>query len=115
MNTSALYLPPVGPAPQVEAHPYHRNDALLAWCRERGVHLTAYSPLGSPDSASVFKRDAPVLLEDRELRSIAARLGRSPAQARSSACMGGGMAPCGRAAKECSAFGVRRGCLDLAW
>ena len=46
-------------------HPYHRNDALLAWCRAHGIHVTAFSPLGSPDSASIFPRKKPrVLLED---------------------------------------------------
>lgn len=25
---------------QVEMHPYFRNDALLAWCQSRGIHVT---------------------------------------------------------------------------
>ncbi|KAK9812757.1 hypothetical protein WJX72_003137 [[Myrmecia] bisecta] len=65
---------------QVEIHPYHRNDQLIAWCRSQGVHVTAYSPLGSPDSATMFKREAPVLLQDPVLARIAASLGKSPAQ-----------------------------------
>jgi diketogulonate reductase-like aldo/keto reductase len=39
------------PCPQVEAHPYWNNNKLVQWCQANGVHLTAYSPLGSPDSA----------------------------------------------------------------
>ena len=50
---------------QVEVHPYHRNDALIAWCRQHDIHVTAFSPLGSPDSASIFPRKKPlVLMED---------------------------------------------------
>lgn len=65
---------------QVEAHPYHINEALLAWCQQHGIHVTAYSPLGSPDSAALFSRQAPSLMEDSTVASIAGRLGKSPAQ-----------------------------------
>ena len=41
---------------QVEAHPYFRNEAVLEFCKHQGIHVTAYSPLGSPDSADVIKR-----------------------------------------------------------
>jgi alcohol dehydrogenase (NADP+) len=37
---------------QVELHPLNRQDELLATCSELNVHLSAYSPLGSPDSSS---------------------------------------------------------------
>ncbi|KAG2499557.1 hypothetical protein HYH03_002502 [Edaphochlamys debaryana] len=67
---------------QVEAHPYWRNEALRAWCEARGVHLTAYSPLGSPDSAAITKRpeDTPTPLKDALVGQVAAQLVRSPAQ-----------------------------------
>ncbi|GFR45268.1 hypothetical protein Agub_g6374 [Astrephomene gubernaculifera] len=66
----------------VEAHPYSRNQALLHWCCERGMHLTAYSPLGSPDSAALTKRaeDAPSPLREPAVAEVAAALGKSPAQ-----------------------------------
>ncbi|CEQ43007.1 SPOSA6832_04876 [Sporobolomyces salmonicolor] len=41
--------------PQVEGHPYLPNDALAAYCKEKGIHLTAYCPLGQGRS--------PILLE----------------------------------------------------
>lgn len=67
---------------QVEAHPYWRNEALRAWCAARGIHLTAYSPLGSPDSAAMLKRaeDAPTPLKDETVGAIAQQLAKSPAQ-----------------------------------
>lgn len=32
---------------QVEAHPLLPQDDLVAFCKEEGIHLTAYSPLGN--------------------------------------------------------------------
>ena len=67
---------------QVEAHPYWRNDALVGWASSRGIHVTAYSPLGSPDSAAIMRRpaDTPGPMKDATVLAIAERLGRSPAQ-----------------------------------
>ena len=67
---------------QVECHPYFTNETLLQWCKSRRIHVTAYSPLGSPDSASMFKRKAPLLMQDPIVRDVAERLSRSPAQVR---------------------------------
>jgi len=66
---------------QVEAHPYHRNDKLLAWCRDHDIHFTAFSPLGSPDSESIFPRKVPaVLLKDPTVAAVAAQAGHNVGQ-----------------------------------
>ncbi|KXZ56565.1 hypothetical protein GPECTOR_1g507 [Gonium pectorale] len=67
----------------VQAHPYWRNDALRRWAADRGIHLTAYSPLGSPDSAAITKRDEATVrspLKDEVVAQAAQALGKSPAQ-----------------------------------
>jgi diketogulonate reductase-like aldo/keto reductase len=61
-------------------HPYFRNERLLTWCQNRGIHVTAYSPLGSPDSASMFKRQSRVLLQDPLLLDVARRIGKDAGQ-----------------------------------
>jgi diketogulonate reductase-like aldo/keto reductase len=65
---------------QNEAHPFWRNDALVSFCAQNGIHFTAFSPLGSPDSAEIFRRDAPVLLDDPSIAAIAARHGKNVGQ-----------------------------------
>ena len=65
---------------QVEVHPYWRQDSLLKYCKEKSIHMTAFSPLGSPDSSSMFQRSGPKLMDDPILTAIAAKLNRSPAQ-----------------------------------
>lgn len=71
-----------GPAVnQVELHPYLQQDALVEACRELGVAVTAYSPLGSPDSASMFGReDEDPLLKNEVIRSIAEARDATPGQ-----------------------------------
>ncbi len=64
---------------QVECHPYFNQSRLLAFMREHGVVMTAYSPLGSPDRPWALP-DEPVLLEDPGLKGIASKHGKTPAQ-----------------------------------
>ena len=65
---------------QVEIHPYWRQERLLTFCEANGVHVTAYSPLGSPDSAAMFGRDAPALMLDPAVVDVAERAGKNVGQ-----------------------------------
>ncbi|CAA3001859.1 NADPH-dependent aldo-keto reductase, chloroplastic-like [Olea europaea var. sylvestris] len=61
---------------QVECHPVWQQTKLQEFCKSKGVHLTGYSPLGSPGTA-MYKSD---VLKHPVVVSIAEKLGKSPAQ-----------------------------------
>ena len=70
---------------QCESHPFFRNDGpggVVDFCEQNNIHFTAFSPLGSPDSADIFRRDAPVLMEDATVKAIAERTGKNAGQVR---------------------------------
>ena len=60
---------------QVERHPWLQQNALLTFCQQQGIAVTAYSPLGSPAAGG----PAP-LLSEPVIKAIAAAHGASPAQ-----------------------------------
>jgi alcohol dehydrogenase (NADP+) len=60
---------------QVERHPWLQQNALLRFCRQQGIALTAYSPLGSPAAGGPTP-----LLSEPVITAIAATHGASPAQ-----------------------------------
>lgn len=64
---------------QVESHPYLAQVELLGHCRDRGLVITAYSPLGSPDRAWKHP-DEPVLLDEPAIGTLAKKYNKSPAQ-----------------------------------
>ena len=57
---------------QVESHPYLPETELLEFCKDKGIVLLAFAPLGHGMK--------PGLLEDPVITSIATRTGRTPAQ-----------------------------------
>jgi alcohol dehydrogenase (NADP+) len=66
---------------QIEMHPYLPQEDMLDYCEEAGVHLTAYSPLGSSDRPKAMKADdEPRLLDDPTVKAVAERRDASPAQ-----------------------------------
>jgi diketogulonate reductase-like aldo/keto reductase len=54
---------------QCEYHPHLNQDRLIAACRARGMAFTSYAPVGRGE-----------VLRDPTVRSIAERLGKTPAQ-----------------------------------
>lgn len=71
--TDAKIVPAVN---QVEMHPLWQQTKLREFCEEKGIHISAYSPLGG--KGVIW--GTPAVLENEEIRSIAASLGKSVAQ-----------------------------------
>ncbi|KAH3667147.1 hypothetical protein OGAPHI_002796 [Ogataea philodendri] len=73
-NLKALLAAPttkiVPAANQIELHPYYPRFELLAYCKEQGIVVEAYSPLGSAQSS---------LLKDPQLTALSEKKGISPA------------------------------------
>lgn len=66
---------------QIELHPYLPQNRLVDFCKNKGIAVTAYSPLGSGDRPKGRRReDDPVLLEEKSIHDIAKKYSASPAQ-----------------------------------
>ncbi len=66
---------------QVEMHPLLQQPELVTFCTSQGIHMTAWAPLGSADRPDSTKRlNAPVLLDNPVIKSIAQNVGCTPAQ-----------------------------------
>ncbi|KAK7374005.1 hypothetical protein VNO80_07428 [Phaseolus coccineus] len=57
---------------QMEMHPGWKNDKMLAACKKNGIHVTAYSPLGSSDGRN--------LINDQTVDRIANKSNKNPGQ-----------------------------------
>ncbi|CAA3028039.1 aldo-keto reductase family 4 member C9-like [Olea europaea subsp. europaea] len=61
---------------QVECHPVWQQTKLREFCKSKGVHLSGYSPLGSPGTA-MYKTN---VLKHPVIVTTAEKLGKTPAQ-----------------------------------
>lgn len=65
---------------QVEMHPFLPQDGLVEYCTSNGMLMTAYSPLGSPDSRNKKHENDPKLLTNPIVNEIAKKHGISAGQ-----------------------------------
>ena len=66
---------------QIELHPFLQQKEMLYYCKQKGIHLTAYSSLGSGDRPQVLKSpDERSLLENSTVNEIARTHRCTPAQ-----------------------------------
>ncbi|WP_458777527.1 aldo/keto reductase [Desulforhopalus sp. 52FAK] len=66
---------------QIELHPYLQQAKMVKFCSAKGIHLTAYAPLGSGDRPAQFKADnEPVLMVDPIITALAKKYSATPAQ-----------------------------------
>jgi len=65
---------------QVEVHPYLAQKKLKKFCEERGIILTAYSPLGNPGSQANDLPDKDRLLKDPVVNKLAKKYNKNVGQ-----------------------------------
>jgi diketogulonate reductase-like aldo/keto reductase len=66
---------------QVEMHPCWQQKQLREYCKNKGIQITAYSPLTSPaPEAEVYFNQRIAVLKDPIILAIAEQHAKSPAQ-----------------------------------
>ncbi|MEO1527744.1 MAG: aldo/keto reductase [Planctomycetota bacterium] len=66
---------------QIELHPYLTQEKLLRFCAEQQIHVTGFSPLGALSYFAIdMAQPGESVIERDEVKAIAARVERTPAQ-----------------------------------
>ncbi|XP_053574925.1 aldo-keto reductase family 1 member C1 [Bombina bombina] len=78
LNKPGLKYKPV--CNQVECHPYLTQKKLMEYCKSKDILMTGYSVVGSNRHRDWVDHNAPILLEDPVLNSLAKKHNKTPAQ-----------------------------------
>lgn len=84
---------------QLEVHAHFSRRSLVDYCNERGVSVTAHTPLGG-GAANKELFGTVSALEEETVKELAAKLGRSPAQVLLRWCLQRGMVVIPKSTKE---------------
>jgi alcohol dehydrogenase (NADP+) len=67
-------------AHQIECHPYLAQPEFVAWHKEKGIHVTQYSPFGNSNPIYTKHGDLGKLIEDPVLKEIGRKYSKNGAQ-----------------------------------
>jgi len=67
---------------QIEVHPYLSQEKLINFCRERGINVTAYSPLGNPGSVvrDASEQEKRQIIDHPVVKRLAEKYGKNAGQ-----------------------------------
>ena len=67
-------------AHQIECHPWLQQASFDAWHRQKGIHVTQYSPFGNQNAIYSKGKDLGKLMDDPTLVEIGKKYGKTGAQ-----------------------------------
>lgn len=67
-------------AHQIECHPYLQQASFDAWHKEKGIHVTQYSPFGNQNAIYTKHESTGKLIDDPVLNEIGKKYNKSGAQ-----------------------------------
>ncbi|EXJ86187.1 alcohol dehydrogenase (NADP+) [Capronia coronata CBS 617.96] len=67
-------------AHQLECHPYLAQPKFVQWHKEKGIHVTQYSPFGNANPVYDKGKNIPKLIDDPVLTDIGRKYGKNGAQ-----------------------------------